>query len=255
MPLRAHLSELRTRSLRSAIGLLVGAVVGWFLYDPVFQALQQPILEVTAQQGRTAELNFAGVGSSFDLKIKVSLFLGVLVSSPVWIYQLWAFVTPGLTRKERRYAVGFMIVAVPLFLTGAYLASLVLPNAVGFLTAFTPTEASNIIDAREYLSFVMRVILAFGMAFLLPVVLVGLNLVGLLSGRAMIAGWRIGVFLVFLFAAMATPTPDAVSMLALAFPMLSLFAIAVGISLLNDRRRRQRQAAALAELDREYGTG
>ncbi|WP_225754528.1 twin-arginine translocase subunit TatC [Actinotalea sp. Marseille-Q4924] len=247
MPLREHLLELRRRVVLATIGLLVGAVVGWFLYDPVIAVLQEPVLRLE-REGLVA-LNFAGVATSFDLKVKVSLFLGVLLSSPWWILQLWLFVTPGLTRRERRSAVAFLAGSVPLFLAGAWLAWRVLPNAVRLLTEFTPDEATNLIDAQLYLSFVMRVVLAFGIAFLLPVVMVGLNLAGLVRGSTWLHGWRWAVVLVMTFAAFATPTPDVVTMFVVALPMLALYLVAVGVCVLHDRRDDARRGALTAEAD------
>ncbi|MBC7289776.1 MAG: twin-arginine translocase subunit TatC [Actinotalea sp.] len=247
MPLREHLLELRRRVVLATVGLVIGAVVGWFLYDPVLDALQEPILSLD-REGPTS-LNFPGVATSFDVKIKVSLFLGVILSSPWWILQLWLFITPGLTRKERRSAVAFLAASVPLFLAGAYLAWLVLPNAVRLLTEFTPDQAANLIDAQLYLSFVMRIILAFGIAFLLPVVMVGVNLAGLVRGSTWLNGWRWAVVLVMTFSAFATPTPDVVTMFAVSLPMLALYFVAVGLCLLHDRRDDARRAELLADVD------
>ncbi len=239
MALREHLRELRNRLFKAAIGLIAGAVVGWFLYDPVLEALGQPIQDVATAADREASLNFASVASPFDLKLKISVFIGAIVSSPVWIYQLWAFVTPGLKRRERRYALAFVAAAVPLFLAGSYLAFRVMPTFVKFLVGFSPQGFSNFIDAQVYLGFVMRVILTFGLSFLIPVVLVGLNLVGLVSGRAILKAWRWVVVASFTFAAIATPTPDILSMFLLALPLLGLFALAIAFCLVNDRRRRR----------------
>ena len=118
MPLLDHLRELRNRVLLAAAGVLVGAVAGWFLYDRLFSALQQPILDLAAQRGSTVLINFSGVAKSLDVQLKVALFAGAILSSPWWIYQLWAFIAPGLTRKERRYTLAFVATGVPLFLAG-----------------------------------------------------------------------------------------------------------------------------------------
>lgn len=241
MPLRDHLNELRRRVVRAGLAILAGTVVGWFLYDPLLAELTEPIQRISAQEGRIAEINFAQVATSFDLKVKMSIWLGIIVASPVWIYQVWAFVTPGLTTKERRYALAFLSAAVPLFLAGIWLAWQFIPNAVRFLTSFTPEGGSNIIDAQYYLGFVMRLLLAFGIAFLLPVILVGLNFAGLMQGRTMLRGWRWVVVLALTFAAIATPTPEITAMFMLALPMLALFAVAIGLSVLNDRRRARRE--------------
>ena len=154
MPLSEHLIEFRNRMIVCAVALVLAAVAGWFLYDAVLAILQLPVEEIAAQEGRVAELNYASVTSPFDMKIKVSLFIGLILSSPVWIQQLWAFIVPGLTKTEKRYTLGFVLVSIPLFLGGACLAFFALPNAVRALTAFTPDGASNIIPAQEYLSFV-----------------------------------------------------------------------------------------------------
>jgi sec-independent protein translocase protein TatC len=250
MPLRAHLVELRHRLFLAVIGLLVGSVIGWFLYTPVFEALQQPILDVAEARGSLITLNFAGLAASFDMQIKVSFFLGVLISSPWWIYQLWAFVTPGLTRRERGYTFAFVGAAVPLFLMGAYLAWWALPNAVRLLTEFTPEGATNIIDAQTYMSFVMRLLLAFGAAFLLPVLMVALNFAGLGSAAMWRRSWRWAVVIAFVFAAVMTPTPDAITMLMVAVPICGLYFIALGICELHDRRvNKRRLAEGLPTLD------
>ncbi|WP_123378720.1 twin-arginine translocase subunit TatC [Pseudokineococcus lusitanus] len=246
MPLGSHLRELRNRLVIAAVAVVLGAVAGWFLYNPAIEALSAPLTEAAVAQNREGdiELNFNSVTSPFDLKVKVSVFLGILVSSPIWLWQLWAFVTPGLTRKEKRYAGGFVVVAVPLFLGGAALAYLALPRAVAFLVDLTPDGTVNYVDAQVYLGFVMRILLAFGIAFLLPVVLVALNMVGLLAGRTMLKAWRWVVVVCFTFAAVATPSPEVTAMFTLALPMCALFFLAIGISMLLDRRRAKREGYA-----------
>ncbi|MCQ2000768.1 twin-arginine translocase subunit TatC [Arthrobacter zhaoxinii] len=254
MALKEHLREFRNRLFKSGIAVVLGTVGGFFLYLPVFEALTQPLLDAGNSDGRFTTINFEGVATPFDQMIQVSVFIGLLVSSPVWLYQAWAFVTPGLKRKERRAALGFLSAAVPLFIGGVYLAWLILPNAVRVLTEFTPEGGSNVITASVYLAFVLRLLLAFGIAFLIPVFLVGLNLAGLLTGRTIIKYWRITVFLICLFAAMAAPGADALSMFYLAAPLLALFSLAVGICLINDRRRLRKQAAREAAVEAEVDT-
>ncbi len=250
MALREHLTELRKRVVRAGLAILVGAVAGWFLYNPVFDYLTGPLADLRID-GQDVEINFGAVATAFDLKLKMSVWIGVIVSSPLWIYQLWAFITPGLTKQEKRYALGFVSSAAPLFLAGVVLASFFIPNAVSFFTSFTPTEGSNIIEASVYLGFVMRTILGFGLAFLLPVVLVGLNLAGLLSGAAVLRSWRWVFVLCMTIAAVATPTPDVTAMFTLAAPLLLLFALAIGICLMIDRRRAKRAPAYLETADGE----
>lgn len=256
MPLRAHLRELRRRLFFAAIGLLLGSVVGWFAYKPVFEALIRPLQRVAADRHEVVAINFSGLVASFDMQVQVALFLGVLLSSPWWIGQLWAFVTPGLTRRERRYAFSFLAAGVPLFLAGAALAWWALPNAVRFLTAFTPAGATNLIDAQTYMSFVMRLILAFGLAFLLPVVMVALNMAGVVRARTWVGSWRWAVVAIFVFSAVVTPTPDAFTMLGIALPMTALYVAAVWVCVVHDRRAdRRRVAAGLPRLDGTFPDG
>ncbi|WP_034647871.1 twin-arginine translocase subunit TatC [Cellulomonas sp. HZM] len=236
MPLRAHLVELRRRVVLASLGILVGAVVGWIFYDPVFEALQRPILQVAQERDTVVSINFAGLATAVDMKVKVAFFIGLIVSSPWWIYQLWAFINPGLTHKERVRVYGFLAAAVPLFLGGAAFAAAMLPNAVRVLTEFTPDGATNLIDAQTYLSFVMRFVLAFGLAFLLPAIMVALTLGGVVRASTWARGWRWAVLLSFTFAAVMTPTPDILSMMLLALPVCALYFIALGIGLLHDRR-------------------
>ncbi len=242
MPLRAHLRELRRRFFRIALGLLVGMVAGWFLYKPVFEMLIKPLKDVAAQRDDIVAINFSGLAASFDMQIQVSVFLAVLLTSPWWIYQLWAFVTPGLSRRERRYVVGFLAAAVPLFLVGAFVAWWALPRAVSMLTGFTPAGAQNLIDAPTYLSFVMRLVLAFGIAFLMPVIMVALDLTGVVRSRTWLRAWRWAVVVIFTFAAVATPTPDAVTMLFVAIPMCGLYFGAVWVCVIHDHRAERRRA-------------
>ncbi|WP_369068969.1 twin-arginine translocase subunit TatC [Kineococcus terrestris] len=245
MPLREHLEELRKRLFRAALFIVVGAAAGWWLWpNVVLPTLESPFDSI----GDGGGLNFAGAVSPLDIQVKGALWVGLIVSSPVWIYQLWAFVTPGLTRRERTWAIGFVSAGVPLFLAGMALAWYILPTTMGLITQFTPDDAYNFIDAPSYLSFVMRLLLAFGIAFLVPVVLVALNFAGLLSGGAVLKQWRITVFLCFLFSAVFTPTPDALTMIVMAMPMIFLFAVATTICVLNDKRRRRRDGAP--ELER-----
>lgn len=245
MPLSEHLREARRRFIWVLLGLVAGTVVGWVLYPRIFAALQEPVTRVSESGQLEIALNFDGVATALDMQLKVSLFAGVIMTSPWWMYQLWAYVTPGLTRRERWYTVGFLAAGIPLFLAGAGLAWWVMPQAVGILTSFTPENAINLITAQLYLTFIMRMVLAFGVAFLLPVVMVGLDLAGVVTARTWFAGWRWAVLLAFVFAAVATPTADAITMFALALPICGLYFAAVGVCALNDRRTARR----LAELD------
>ncbi len=243
MPLREHLAELRNRLVKSGIAILVGAVTGWFLYPRVFEAVQQPLLDIADERGISAGINFADLMGAFNLHLSMSMYLGVLLASPVWLYQLWAFVVPGLTTREKRHAMAFSAIGAPLFAAGVWLGWMVLPNAVTFFAEFNEPGTLLLPTAEKYFGFVTRLLLAFGLAFLLPLFLVALNLAGVVSAAAMARAWRVAVFLVFVFAAIASPSPDAGSMLALAVPMCALYALAVGVAFVVDRRRARRGGA------------
>lgn len=243
MPLREHLAELRRRLFVAGLAVSVGAVAGWFVYEDLFEALQRPLLEVGRERGISANINFSDLSSAFNLQLKLSIYLGLVIASPVWLYQLWAFVVPGLTRREKRYAMAFVAAAVPLFLGGIGVAWLVLPKAVTFFAEFVPEGSSIFTSADTYFTFVTRLMLAFAIAFVTPLLLVALNLAHVLPARTLVKGWRVAVFLCFLFAAFASPTPDAGTMLMLAFPMVALYLGAIGVAVLVDRHRARRAAA------------
>lgn len=235
MPLVEHLRELRNRFLIASVTMLVCAVPGWMLYEDILDALTVPL------RAANGELNYAGVTSPLALQIQVSLFVALLMSSPMWIYQIWAFIVPGLHKKEKWTALAFMLSAIPLFLAGCWLAYTTLPKAVVVLLGFTPSSAVNIVPAADYLQFTTRFIVAFGCAFLLPVFLVGLNLIGILPSRTMIRGWRFAVVGLFVFAALITPTPDPWTMFGLAGPMIVLYFLAYLVARFLDWRKARKR--------------
>lgn len=250
MSLGGHLKELRRRFFWVALAVLAGSVAGWYLFDPVFAALQAPVVELAADQHVNATINFGTVGGAFDLRLQIAAFIGVVITSPFWLYQFWAFVLPALKRRERIYTFGFLGAAVPLFLGGCYLAWVSLPTFVRTLIGLTPTGSANVINATEYILFTVRILLVFGISFVLPVVLVFLNFLGLLPARTILKGWRLAVFLAAVIAALATPTADPSSMFYLMVPLLLLYFLAAGVAKLRDSwrlRRQTQQAAELAE--------
>ncbi|SDZ06091.1 twin-arginine translocase subunit TatC [Herbiconiux ginsengi] len=247
MSLGAHLVELRNRLFISALAIVLGMVVGFILSDFILSALTQPIADLAAQQGREASLNFTDVSSAFDLRIQIAFTVGVVLSSPVWLYQVFAFVMPGLKKKEKRYALGFVCAAVPLFLAGCVAGWFVLPHMVTLLTGFAPEGTTALLTARSYYDFVLKLVLAIGIAFVLPVFLVILNFAGVLSAVAILKSWRIAILAITLFTAIATPAADVMSMFLLAIPMLLLYFAAAGIAWLHDRRKRR----AMESLDIE----
>lgn len=251
MNLTGHLKELRNRLFWSALFIIAGSIAGWFLFDPVFALLQQPIIEVAKTRNQIAAVNFNGVTSSFDMRLQVSIFLGVVATSPIWLFNLWAFITPGLKKRERRYTLGFVFTAVPLFLVGCAIAWYSLPSFVSTLIGFTPAGSTNLIDGSLYILFTLRILLVFGIAFVLPVVLVLLNFAGLISASSIVKSWRMAIFITAVVAALATPTADPMSMFLLMIPLLALYFAAAGIAAIRDKARGKAVAAIDAELANE----
>lgn len=240
MALADHLRELRNRVTVAGLAILAGAVVGWVNYERVLGALTKPLSDIASRQ-RFVTINMAGLTDPLAVQLTVSVFIGLVLASPIWLLQVWGFIVPGLTKKEKRVTRLFAVAAVPLFLAGCALAYVMLPKAVAVLLGFTPEQAVNIQDASAYLTFVIKFIVAFGLAFLLPVFLVAFNIVGILPGRSMLRAWRPAIMVIFVFAAVMTPTPDAYTMFVLATPMVLLYFAAVGISLLLDRRKQDHE--------------
>lgn len=236
MGLGGHLRELRTRLFWSALFIIVAAVIGWIIFEPVFDLLQAPIVKYAAEHNSNTTINFGSVTGAFDLRMQTSIFLGVLLASPFWLYNLWAFITPGLKKHERRYTITFLASAVPLFAAGCWLAWVSLPYFIASLISFTPSGAANVINANEYVLFTIRVLLVFGSAFVLPVVLVLLNFIGVLSAASILKSWRLAVFISAIIAALATPVSDPMSMLLVMIPLAVLYFLAVGITSIHDRR-------------------
>jgi sec-independent protein translocase protein TatC len=247
MSLGQHLIELRKRLMIAAAALIVGMVVAFFITDPVIDALTEPIRIVAANRHEDfVALNFESVTSGFDLRMRIAFAIGLLLSAPIWLWQIWAFVVPGLTRAEVRYTVGFVAAAVPLFFGGCILGVYVMPHIIEVMTTFVPDQGAQFFTASTYYDFVFKLLIVFGVAFVLPVFLVALNLAGVLSGRALLKGWRVAILVATLFAALTTPAADIVSMLLLAGIMVVLFFAAALLSLAFDRRKRKREAAFLA---------
>lgn len=238
MPLIEHIRELRNRVFISLAAVVVGAVVGWLLYQRVFDFLVAPYNRVAQESGRRlVEINYATITSGFNIQVKVAFFLGLVLAAPVWMYEIWAFIMPGLKKTEKKYAFGFLGTALPLFLLGGYLATRVIPVAIQFLVELTPKGAAAVQSIDDVISFAVKMILGFAIMFVLPVLLVGLNMLGVLPARTLAKGWRVAVLIIFVLSAIASPSPDPGSMLLLAIPVVALFGIALGIAYLNDRRR------------------
>ena len=241
MPLLDHLRELRKRIIRAAFFILIFSILGFVYYNQIITTLAEPVCDLKLAQSSGSNncgyLFISGVLGPLNLQVKVAFLTGIIVSAPFWLYQLWAFIAPALHRKERRKSVLFIIAATPFFTLGAALAYYILPIAIRVLFGFTPESLNNLVRFDDYLSFVLRIILIFGLAFELPVFLVSLNLIGVLSGKAILKPWRFAIFGITVFVAAFSPTADPLSMAALAVPLIVFYFGAGAIALLVDKKR------------------
>jgi sec-independent protein translocase protein TatC len=248
MSLRDHLAELRGRLLKALLFVALGAVVGWILYPQILRVLIEPYCQLPPNQrlltgDGQCKLIFTSPLDGFVLRLKVGAICGLILASPFWLYQLWAFVTPGLRRRERRWTVVFVAFSTLLFAAGAALSYFTIEKALALLVGFAGDSTVAAIDAPKYVGFVTSMLLVFGVAFELPLLVVMLNLVGVLSARRLIRWQRLAIFLIFVFAAVATPSQDPISMCMLAIPMALLFELAVLVAWVHDRRKARRAAA------------
>ncbi|HEV2343063.1 MAG TPA: twin-arginine translocase subunit TatC [Actinocrinis sp.] len=250
MTVREHLRELRNRLAKALLGVGVGSALGWWVHGRLIAKLTGPVCAIHGLHGigrptpacPNGLLVLQGVLSPLTFTFKVALLAGLITSSPVWSYQLWAFAAPGLHRREKRYGLAFVSAAVPLFLGGAALAYWVFPKALQIVLGFTPNSFSNSIPGDQFLDFFLRMIAVFGLSFELPLLLVLLYVLGVVSARSLLGKWRAFVFGIFVFAALATPTGDPFTMMVLALPMTTLLALALAVVHRLDRVRTRRAA-------------
>jgi sec-independent protein translocase protein TatC len=243
MPLMDHIRELRNRVVKIALALGAGMIVGFIFFTPVWKVIDRPLCTAVIR-GHTGcntlginQLALDGPLDPFYLHVKVALVVGVILSSPFWLYQLWAFVAPGLYAREKRWSYIFLGSAVPLFLIGVTLAYWSLGRSMHYLLGLTPHGVANLIQVDQYMSFVMAMLLAFGLAFELPLLIVMLNLAGILTHERFRKWRRVMIFGVFLIAGMANPSPDPITMLILGGGCALLVEVAEFIVWSNDRRR------------------
>ena len=249
MTLFEHLRELRYRLIVSALAIIVGMVVAWFFRYDLMDILQRPYFQaIDALKAKnpdaTTLLVNINLTSPLTLALKVSALAGLLITAPFWLYQLWAFIVPGLLAKEKKWTLIFIGAATPMFVGGVVVGYIVLPKAITVLLSFTQSGVSNLQDINAYLSFLLRLMLVFGIAFLIPLVVLMLNIVGVIKAKQLAKYRSLVIFGTFVFGAVATPSTDPFSMLALALPMTVLFLAAEVIAHILDRRKER--AVALA---------
>ncbi len=241
MTLIEHIKELRKRLFISLIAIvLITIVVAVWTYHPVFNFLRRPYCELPPSRragGKNCDLIFLHPTDAFFIRMRVSLIVGVLFAAPVWLYQLWAFITPGLHRNERRWTLAFLVSATFLFAAGATMAYLILKTALSFLLGFGGDGVKSLLTVTDYLSFVTHLLIVFGASFLFPLLVMLLNLAGVLSARRLSSWRRMEIFLVFVFAGFVTPGSDPFTMPALAITLCLFYEGAILFAKWNDRRR------------------
>ena len=247
MTLFEHLRELRYRLIVSILAIIVGMVVAWFFRYDLLDIMQRPYFQaIAALKAKHPDANTSLVNinltSPLTLSLKVSALAGAIATAPFWLYQLWAFVVPGLLAKEKKWALIFIAAATPMFVGGVVVAYVVLPKAIAVLLSFTQSGVTNLQDINAYLAFLLRLMLVFGIGFLIPLIVLMLNIVGVIKAKQMAKYRSLVIFATFVFGAVATPSTDPFSMLAVAAPMALLFLAAEVIAHILDRRK-ERQAA------------
>src|SRR6201994_2016172 len=253
MPIVGHLRELRNRLRKAALALMLAMALGFLFFNPLWHLVSHPFCSAVFN-GKTGchrtgdQLVVTGVFDPFMLRVKVAFFVGLIVASPVWLYQVWAFIAPGLYRREKKWAYLFVGIAAPLFAAGAVLAYFVMSRGLRYLLGLTPRGVLNLPSIDTYLSYFQGMILGFGLAFELPLALVVLNLAHILTHERFRRWRRLMIFGAFLFAGIANPSPDPLSMLLLALPCVVLVEVAEVVIYFNDRRR-ARTADPYANLD------
>jgi sec-independent protein translocase protein TatC len=236
MPLMEHIRELRSRLLKALAAILVGFTAGLIppVHDRVWAFVYHPFL---AAEHDKVKLAIFGVLDPINIWIQVAFWFGLIATCPVWLYQIWAFIAPGLYRREKRWTYAFVCTAAPLFLIGATLAYFVMSRGLRYLLAIAPSGVQLYPSVSNYLGYFQAMILGFGLAFELPLALVMANVVGILHYQRVRKWNRIIIFCVFVFAGIASPSPDPVTMLLLAIPCVVLIELSVLIIWMNDRRR------------------
>ena len=242
-----HLRELRRRLIIALLFVALGAVIGWFLYDHILEFLKHPYCSVPAkyryqpQAGAKCVLTYQGVLDGFTARLQISVIAGAVLTAPLWLYQIWAFITPGLRKNERRYTVIFIVTSTLLFAAGMTLAYVVLTKGLNVLLRTGTDQTQAILTINKYIGFVTLMLIAFGAAFELPLLVVMANVAGVLPARLLRKSQRLAIFLIFAFAAVATPTSDPYTMIAMAVPMCVLYELAVLFATVRERRRERRE--------------
>jgi sec-independent protein translocase protein TatC len=249
-----HLAELRVRIIRSALAVALFTIVMVAFWDLVLEFLRGPYINLCERRGA----EFCGIATNedgepsllvtgplegFAARLRISMWGGMILASPVILWQIWRFIVPALHSKERKLAIPFIVSSVTLFLFGGFLAYITLEKALEFLISWSGQDVTSAFRISDYVNLVMLMIGAFGVGLQFPVLLVFLQLVGIVTPQQLLAGWRIALVVIVLLAAVITPSGDPISLAALAVPMTVLYFVAVVMGRLAQRRRRRADAA------------
>jgi sec-independent protein translocase protein TatC len=244
MSLVEHLTELRSRLVKSVLAIAVATIVAYVFWEPIFSFLKEPYCALPADRRFNGEngcdLAALGVLDQFLVRMKVALMVGIIGAAPVWLYQLWAFITPGLHPKERRWAVPFVTASLALFGAGAAFSYVTLDKGLGFLLGIGGEGVISVLTVDKYLSFVTLMLLAFGVSFEFPVLMIFLNIIGV-TPTARLRQWRRSMFFALsVFAAVITPSQDPFTFLAMWVPMCLFYEVSILFGRVRDRTRRGR---------------
>jgi len=243
MTLIEHLIELRKRIIVCAVAIGLAAVVGWFMYPWVSNLLLRPYRDIASRSIAGGNLIATSPIEGFAVRMKITVYVAIAIAMPVILWQIWRFVSPGLYKHERRYALPFVLSAIVLFVMGAALAYWTLPKALDWLSAIGGNNITQAYTADKYYQLIAYMMLAFGICFEFPIVLVFLQMAGIVSNEWLRKYRRHAIVVIFIVVAVATPSNDPISMLALCIPLWIFYAVALGFGAYLDRRRRRRAAA------------
>ena len=247
MPLTDHLGELRTRLVRILIVVGIGLGACWFYKDILFQVITRPLYQALPQN---SHMIYTSLPEAFFNYIKICFYSSLVLTSPYTLYQIWKFISPGLYKSEKKYVGPFVIISTILFVGGVVFGYfLALPPAFGFFVEFSSDFLKPMISVKEYLSFAIKLLLAFGLSFELPVIIFFMAKIGLVTSKMLSKNRRYAILIIFIAAAVLTPSPDAFTQIIMAIPLIGLYEIGIFVARFAEKKRRK--AADTEEMQEE----
>jgi sec-independent protein translocase protein TatC len=233
MTLAQHLAEARRRILISFLAVIVMGIVAFIEYNAILRFLETPYCDL--HLAKTCQLTAIGTLNGFSIRIKIAYYCGMLFSSPIVLWQIWRFITPGLKKKERRYALGFLVAATVFFVGGCSMAFLMFNHALQFLNAIGGAGIETLYTADSYIGLIILMMFVFGLTFEFPVILVGLQLGRIVTSAQLLKSWRYAIILITIASAVFTPSGDPLSMMAMMIPLLLFYFLAILVGKLAKR--------------------